>query len=154
VPGPPRVPAVRPRRALLYFMAFQITLASRLLGHAGMPGRCLAGARVNSSGIAKQPPAIRPSQKAPNQFANILARLGGWSTTRDRIMMSVPIGAVEIDSKEDSRLRKQQGTKGARKARQGKVKSRAETKGLARAVRADMKAERVRFGRTGRRPGE
>ena len=51
-------------------------------------------------------------------------------------------------------MRKQQATKGARRAQLGKVISRAETKGLARAVRADMKAERVRFGRTGRRHGE
>ena len=51
-------------------------------------------------------------------------------------------------------MRKRQGTKGARKARQAKVIGHAETKGLARAVLADMKAERVRFGRTGRRRGE
>jgi hypothetical protein len=69
-------------------------------------------------------------------------------------MVSAPIGAVEIESKEDSRMRKQQATKGARRAQQGKVRSRAETKGLARAVRADVKAERVRFGRTGKRRGE
>jgi hypothetical protein len=51
-------------------------------------------------------------------------------------------------------MRQRQGTNGARKARQGKVISHAETKGLARAVLADMKAERVRFGRTGKRHGE
>jgi hypothetical protein len=69
-------------------------------------------------------------------------------------MVPVPTGAVEIESKEDSRMRQRQGTNGARKARQGKVISHAETKGLARAVLADMKAERVRFGRTGKRHGE